>query len=297
MTQFFSTVNTQFSKKIKIMRSDNAPEFNLSSLLSSYGTITQHSCVETPQQNARVERKHQHLLNVARSLLFQSHLSIEFWGECILTSSFLINRTPSSVLPNNLTPFQYLFGKTPSYSHLKVFGCLCFASTLDKSKNKFSPRAIKCILIGYPSGYKVLNLETSDIFISRSVIFHECDFPLSHQTPSQFPADVSHNSASSSNSTLINPQTSSNTSNSASPTHISISGRQIKHPSHLTDYICNSVTSSSKYPIADYFSLPNSHSPIRNPLFSSPYSLNLHHTNKQPNIQNGCWLCRKNYKL
>lgn len=62
-----------------------------------YGILFEISCVGTPQQNGRVERKHRNILNVACSLRFQANLPIKFLGECILTNGYLINHTPTLV--------------------------------------------------------------------------------------------------------------------------------------------------------------------------------------------------------
>ena len=119
-----------------------------------HGIIHQLSCVETPKQNGRVERKHQHLLNVARSLMFQSKLPLSYWTDCVLIATHLINRTASSIL-NNQTPYQLLFQKPPNYNYFKVFGCLCFASTITNNRGKFQPKTTKCIFLGYPPNIRI----------------------------------------------------------------------------------------------------------------------------------------------
>jgi len=138
---------------------------------SDQGIIHQTSCINTLQQNGRIKRKHHHVLNVVRTLRFQANLPIEF---C------LIDRTLSPILKRK-TPYETFFKSLPSYDHLWVFGCLCYAYKHQIPKDKFESRSRKCIFIGYPhakKGRKVYDLETGEVFISRDVIFDESTFHL-----------------------------------------------------------------------------------------------------------------------
>lgn len=177
---FIAMVDRQFSQKIKVVRSDNGTEFNcLRAYFSATGILFQTSCVGTPQQNGRVERKHKHILNVARALRFQANLPIYFWGEAILAAVHLINRTPSPLFKNK-TPYEILFGNAPSYNMIRVFGSLCFAHNQRAKGDKFASRSRKCIFVGYPygkKGWKLFDLDSKEFFVSRDVQFFEEIFP------------------------------------------------------------------------------------------------------------------------
>jgi hypothetical protein len=80
------------------------------------GVLYQICCVESPQQNAIFERKHQHLLNVARFLKFQANLPLKFWGDCILIAAYLINCIPTPNLSNS-SPYELLHAKPP-FDHI-----------------------------------------------------------------------------------------------------------------------------------------------------------------------------------
>ena len=133
----------------------------------------EHNC------RIRVERKHFHILNVARGLRFQANLPIEFWGECVLAAGYLISRNPFLILQGK-TPYEILFQSPPSYNHLKIFGCLCYDYHHQRPMDNFESRSRRCVFVGYPHAkkwWKVYDLETGDIFVSRDVIFDEHQFP------------------------------------------------------------------------------------------------------------------------
>ncbi|GKA36129.1 retrovirus-related pol polyprotein from transposon TNT 1-94 [Tanacetum coccineum] len=190
---FYKLVLTQFDKKVKIVRSDNGTEFTnhkMSEFFNEMGILHQTTCAYTPQQNGIAERKHRHLLNVARSLMFQGGIPLRFWSECVLTAVYLINRLPSSVL-NGKSPFSIVYNREPNLSHLRSFGCLCYA-TIVKETDKFSNKSEKCVLIGYASdkkAYKILSLENRNVFYSRDVKFYETIFPYKMNKSDNFEKD------------------------------------------------------------------------------------------------------------
>jgi IS30 family transposase len=151
---FSNLVETQFNKKIKILRTDNGTEFinqNFSNYLKQKGILHQTFCVYTPQQNRISERKNRHLLEVTRTLLFQNNVPKIFWSEVVLTATYLINRIPSAIL-NFKSPLDILYGRKMNLEHLRIFGCISFVHKNRIDKLDFT--SIKTIFLGYSTQKK-----------------------------------------------------------------------------------------------------------------------------------------------
>lgn len=123
---FIKTIQTQYDIIVKTFRSDNGSEFTskeCQQIFMDFGILHQRTTPYTPQQNGRVEMKHRDLLKLARSLLFQASLPSQFWGDVLLTVTYILNRLPTLILSWK-SPFEVLTNKIPDYSFLRTFGCL-----------------------------------------------------------------------------------------------------------------------------------------------------------------------------
>lgn len=181
---FNTMIQTQFNTKIQVLKTDNAKEYfkdSLSSYLLHQSILHISSCVDTPQQNGVAERKNRHLLEVARCLLFSSHVPNFFWGEAVLTAAYLINRMPSRVLGFHC-PRKVLLNFFPHTRIVsadlpqKIFGCTAYVHVHSQHRTKLDPRSLKCIFLGYSphkKGYKCYSPHTRKIYTSRDVTFVE----------------------------------------------------------------------------------------------------------------------------
>ena len=80
-SNFAKMVETQFSKRIKIFRSDNALEYTqyaFQVVLHSYDTVHQLTCLGTSHQNGRAEQKLRHILDTVHALLLSAKVPAPF---------------------------------------------------------------------------------------------------------------------------------------------------------------------------------------------------------------------------
>ena len=179
-------IKTQFGISIRNLRSDNGREYlsqSFKHFMASQGILHQTSCAYTPQQNGVAEHKNRHLIETTHTLLIHYAVPSHFWGDAVLTACYFINRMPSSVLHNQV-PHSILFPHDPLHPlPLKAFGSTCFVHDFSPGLDKLSPRAHKCVFLGFPrsqKGYKCFSPSLNRHFISANVTFNESSFYFTH---------------------------------------------------------------------------------------------------------------------
>jgi hypothetical protein len=134
------------------------------------------SCPGTSQQNRRAKRKLRHILDTVRALLLSSLVPTPFLGgEATLTAIYTIKRLPKPILAS-CNPHERLFGTSPIYHQLRVFGFASFVLFQPYEHTKLEPRSLLCCFLGYEveqEGYWCYDPVSHHLRISRHVVFSE----------------------------------------------------------------------------------------------------------------------------
>ena len=186
LINFTKMIERQFETKVKGFRTDNAKDFcnnTLKEFFEKKGIRHETSCPYTPQQNGLAERKIGDIMNKSRTLLIDAHMPRNLWGFSVMTSVTCINRIPSKTLDmkSPIEVLELLFPTVKLKNGLKsrIFGCVGYTYSTDPKRDKLSPKAHRCVFVGYSStqkGYKLYHPITKRVFVSKDVIFDEAKY-------------------------------------------------------------------------------------------------------------------------
>ncbi|KAE8981481.1 hypothetical protein PR001_g23989 [Phytophthora rubi] len=174
---FKADMENATGRKIKRLRSDNGGEYTgrlFKEYLSKQGIRHEKTVPYTPQQNGLAERMNRSLVEMARCMLYHEGINKKWWAEAVNTSAWIINRIPNTVTVK--TPYEIVYQKKPQLKNLKVFGALGYGHIPDEKRRKLDAKAFKCRFMGYEDGvkgYRVLDVETGQVKIVRTVKFME----------------------------------------------------------------------------------------------------------------------------
>ena len=148
--KYLNEVENQLDKKVKVLRTDRGGEYlsdQFKKLCEEKGIIRQLTMPRTPQQNGVAERRNRTLLEMVRSMMAQANLPIQFWGDALLTATYILNRVPSKSVSS--TPYELWSQRKPNLTELHPWGCAAYVHDTSHKFGKLGPRGKKCIFIRY----------------------------------------------------------------------------------------------------------------------------------------------------
>ncbi|GKU89317.1 hypothetical protein SLEP1_g3470 [Rubroshorea leprosula] len=134
---FKALVENEVGKSVKVLRTNHGGEFNskeFADFCESNSIKRQLTAAYTPQHNGVCERRNCTIMNMVRSLMSKSGLPKEFWLEVINWSVHILNRSPTSPLPD-LTLEEAWSGRRPAVDYFRIFGCIAYAHVPDQKRN------------------------------------------------------------------------------------------------------------------------------------------------------------------
>ncbi|KAF1325883.1 Integrase catalytic core protein, partial [Globisporangium splendens] len=176
--QFVKLAETQIGRRVKMLRSDNGGEY-VSNKFAAFCRDRDIVQQFTPQLNGVAERMNRTLVECARCMVEHAGLSKRYWGEAVMTATFLRNRCPTRAIGHDKSPHEVWAQKKPLLENLKVFGCHAYVHIPSEKRSELDARSVLCRFLGYSDhekAYRFEELSSGRIVVSRDAQFMEDTF-------------------------------------------------------------------------------------------------------------------------
>ena len=98
--ELHARVERETGRKLKAVRADNGGEYRgqFEEYCRSKGIRLEYTVPKMPQLNRLAKRMNRTIMERVRSMLAHAKLSKTFWAEALMTTTYVINRSPSAPL-------------------------------------------------------------------------------------------------------------------------------------------------------------------------------------------------------
>jgi len=146
----------------------------------------------TPQENGVAERLNRTVLEMVRTMMFDSKLPKAYWTFAVKYAQVILNRLPTKAVSEDRTPHELFLQKKPSVAHIRIFGCRAYVHVPDEKRSKLDPKSVEGFFVGLSENKKGYVIADSRnhlrLYESRDVTFLE-----DPQCPERVRIEVSEN--------------------------------------------------------------------------------------------------------
>jgi transposase InsO family protein len=174
-------VENEAQQQVLRFRTDGGGEYTSTSILKflfTDGTKHEKTPAYTPEMNGVSERLNRTLVEATKAMLYEAELDDSWWGEAIMTATYLRNLIPTKMRSlegeRMTTPFQEWKGIRPNLQHLRIFGSECWVHIPKQLRKKLDDHAKKGVFVGYGDTQNTYRVAVGDrVSTYRDIRFNE----------------------------------------------------------------------------------------------------------------------------
>ena len=111
---------------MNFLRTDGGGEYmagDFQRWLKARGIHYEVTNANTPQENGVAERLNRTVLEMVRTMMFDSKLPKVHWTFAVKYAQEILNRLPTRAVSKDRTPHELFLQKKPSVAYIQTFGC------------------------------------------------------------------------------------------------------------------------------------------------------------------------------